>query len=209
MRGLLIALIIAGFCMAVSVQPTFIDVKDTGSRNLPTMNVGITIDCDTKALTATVTSNYTGEPVKRAETFLFYTNYAYQAISTNITGADGVSYMSVVGNRDYLTSLFILHVEQGGFRTREIEFTYEKCASTQPPVPPPNVTNRTTENQTNSTNQQQNKTLPVDNTSLVNVTPPAPVNQTHTPPPSPHPSSSLPCLPSLLLIPAALLAMRG
>jgi hypothetical protein len=211
MRLLLIALLAAGMCMAFSVQPAYIDVKDTGGQNLPAMNVGISIDCDTKTLTVTATSNKSGEPVAGAKTYLFYTNYAYQAIASGQSGADGVATMAVVGSMNYLTSMFILHVEQQQFKTREIEFTYEKCFQQPPaPHPMPNVTNQTPVNQTiNTTNntQPQNATPPANLTPPGNVTP----RPNGTTGPSPNtlpqrPASSIPCLPALLL--SALLAMR-
>ncbi len=200
MRLLLIALLAVGMCMAFTVQPAYIAIKDTGGQNLPAMNVGISIDCDTKTLTVTATSNQTGEPVAGAKTYLFYTNYAYQAIASGQSGADGVAVMNVVGNMNYLTSMFILHAEQQQFRTREIEFTYEKCFQ-QPPAP--NVTNRTVANQTLNTSnatQPQNTSQPANQTQK-NGTP-----GTTPPAQPPRPASSIPCLPALLLF--ALLATR-
>lgn len=205
MRLLLIALLAAGMCMAFSVQPAYIAIKDTGSQNLPAMNVGVTIDCDTKTLTVTATSNDTGEPVAGARTYLFYTNYAYQAIASGQSGGDGVATMTVVGNMNYLTSMFILHAEQPQFRTREIEFTYEKCFQQGPTPPAPNVTNQTI-NKTNVT-QPQNATPPANLTPAVNATPrPNGTTGPSTGTIPQRPASSIPCLPALLLF--ALVAVR-
>jgi hypothetical protein len=208
MRLLLMVLLAAGLCIAFNVQPTYNGVKDSGSQNLPTMNVGITIDCGTKELTVTVKSNDTGEPVAGARTYLFYTNYAYQAIANGQTGEDGIAVMNVVGNMDYLTSMFVLHTEQPQFRTREIEFTYEKCFGTPPAPPPVNLTNQTL-NSSNVT-QPQNVTPPANQTPAKNVTPAGNVTprQNDTAPIAQpkQPASSLPCLPALLL--AVLLSAR-
>ncbi|MDD5340304.1 MAG: hypothetical protein PHV13_03570 [Candidatus ainarchaeum sp.] len=196
MRLLLIALLAAGMCTAFSVQPTHIATKDTGSQNLPAMNVDITIDCDTKTLTVTARSNQTGEPVVGARTYLFYTNYAYQVIATGATGEDGTGSMDVIGNRDYLTSLFILRTDHTEFRSREIEFTYQKCFEAPPPGPvrPANQTqpgNTSTPN--GNAHNASNETPPQNQTPLANVTKPA--GNGHRPSAGP----SVPCLPALLV----------
>jgi hypothetical protein len=209
MRLFLIALLAAGLCMAFSVQPAYIGVKDTGSQNLPAMKVGIGIDCGTKTLTVTAKSNDTGEPVSGAKIYLFYTNYAYQAIATGQTGDDGVAAIEVVGTRDYLTSMFVLHTEQPQFRTDEIEFTYQKCFGA-PPAPPHNATNQTAPaNVTTHVNLTQNVTPPANQTPAGNATPPS--NGTTKPSPAlpqPRPTPSIPCLPALLLVPLAILSSR-
>lgn len=136
MRNIFIMLVLLGLSMAFTVKPDYFETKDTGNQNLDTMEVGITLDCDSKLLTATVTANDTGQPVPDSPLYLFYTDYGYQLIGNGRTGSDGKGTMDVVGNMDYLTAMFILRADNPQFRSKEIEFGYEKCFE----GPPANVT---------------------------------------------------------------------
>ncbi len=200
MRLFLIALLAAGMCMAFSVQPAYIEIKDTGGQSLPAMDVGISIDCDTKTLTVTAASNETGEPVAGARTYLFYTDYAYQVIATGTTGSDGTGTMNIVGNRNYLTALFILRTDHPQFRSREIEFTYQKCFDAPPaPGPPANQTQQGNASTPNgSTHNASNETLPQNQTPMANGTGPQP-NGNQQPPAVPQRPAAAPCLPALLV----------
>ena len=125
---------------AFSVAPEHIEIQDTGNERLPPLNVQFVVDCDSKQINASVISMRDGTPVSGADVFLFYTNYGYQLISTGKTGNDGIATLNVVGNMNYLTALFILRVDQSNFRSREIEFTYQKCFEGPSPGPQPTIT---------------------------------------------------------------------
>ena len=133
MRRLLMLLLLAGIALAATVPADVRAIKNTGNENLPKMNVGITIDCATKALFVQAASNSTGESVVSAQTFLFYTDYEYQLVGTGSTNSSGVSKINVIGNPDYLTALFILRVDKSGYQSRETEFTYKYCFQSPPP----------------------------------------------------------------------------
>jgi len=128
-----------------------------------------------------VRSNATDEPMIGANLYLFYTQYEYQLIATGKTGSDGIGTVNVIGNRDYLTRLFILRADKSGYQSREMEFTYKKCFDA-PPKPPADASN-----QTQPANNTQNTTPPANNTSQ---TPPSnytnnTVNQTDSTQPIP------------------------
>jgi hypothetical protein len=189
MRLFFIALLLAGLCMAFTVTPDYRGIKDSGSEKLPNMTVAITIDCDSKELSINVTDP-DEQPIDKAKTYLFYTDYSYQALpNPSQTDSTGIAPMKVPGNIRFLTALFILRVDQPSFRSREIEFTYEKCFEPPPPEPkpkppPPNKTNET-EPKPPLPKPPPNKTE--DNKTTVNVTPPSnitpPVNVTQPKPP--------------------------
>ena len=167
-----------GIAAAFTVKPAYTGVHDTGNDNLPTLDVGITVDCDTKLASITVASNDTGEPLQGAKTYLFYTDYTYQALpNPGTTDAEGNSAIPVPGTIRFLNAMFILRVDKQGYQSREIEFTYKKCFEAPPPKPPepPPV-----QNGTNTTNQ----TVPQNVTPPGNMTVPA--NDT-TPPVPPRP----------------------
>ncbi|MFH1685637.1 MAG: hypothetical protein ABH983_05005 [Candidatus Micrarchaeota archaeon] len=127
-----IALILASINMAFTVNPDFIGVQDTGSKSLPTMDVELSIDCETKDLTVTATSE--DEPIDGASTVMFYTDYGYQPLpNPGKTGSDGSVTMTVPGTINFLTGLFILRVDHQAYQSREIEFAYEKCFEDPPP----------------------------------------------------------------------------
>ncbi len=131
-----IALILASINMAFTVNPDFIGVQDTGSKSLPTMDVELSIDCETKDLSVTATSE--DEPIDGASTVMFYTDYGYQPLpNPGKTGSDGSVTMSVPGTINFLTGLFILRVDHQAYQSREIEFAYEKCFEDPPPVVEP------------------------------------------------------------------------
>lgn len=200
------ALCLIGLASAFSVRPDIQGVQDTGSTQLPAMDVGITIDCSSNMLTVTVDANDTGQPVQGANTYLFYTNYGYQAIGSGESDNMGIAAIPVTGKLDFLTSLFVLRVDKEGYRSRETEFTYNNCFNGQP-------TGSVPQNSSPAQTVNQSSNQPVNQTAQTNVTVPAPSNQTaptnltaassgnstaNTP--TPKPSSKLPCLPGFLLI---------
>jgi hypothetical protein len=215
MRMLFLMLALAGMAMAFTVQPDYFEIQDTGNQNLPKLNVGITLDCDTKAATVEVRSNETGLAVQGAKAYMFYTDYTYQALpNPGTTDADGKAVMQVPGTIRFLTALFIIRVDHKDFRSREIEYAYKKCFEPPPkpplPEPPP---------------EEKNETKPGTNiTPPVNVTPPSnATNNTTTPsgnatPPQPggtnasgdgeeKPPFGIPCPTGLILL--SLLAFRS
>jgi hypothetical protein len=130
-----LALFLLGISMAANVTPKYLGIKDTGNQNLPTMAVGIQINCDNKELKINVATNGTGAPVSGATEYLFYTDYGYQPLPNSVkTGTDGTALMKVPGTINFLTGLFILRTDHPEHRSREIEFTYEKCFK-DPAVP--------------------------------------------------------------------------
>lgn len=144
MRLAIILLLVFGMLSAFSVVPDYRGIKDTGSESLPEMEIGITIDCDTKQLTINATEDEA--PIQGATIYIFYTDYSYQALPTVVkTGSGGIATMDIPGNIRFLTALFILRVDHSAHRTREIEFTYEKCFLPPPPEPEPPEQNETVE----------------------------------------------------------------
>src|SRR5262249_31403937 len=149
-----------------------------------TLSIGITLDCDSKAATVTVLSNDTGEPVHGAKTYMFYTDYGYNALpNPGITGFDGVTVMQVPGNIRYLTAIFVLRTDMEGFQSREVESTYKDCFAPPQPQPQPSPPPHSPPSN-NSTAQNQTPPPPLPQ--------PTPQNQTgqpnvSTPTPSPHP----------------------
>jgi hypothetical protein len=212
-RFVLMVLLALGLAAAFSVRPEYRGVQDTGSGSI-SMDVGIMIDCDTNSLAVTVKSNDTGEPIPDASTYLFYTNYGYQALSSGKTNDAGVAAIPVTGKRDYLTSLFVLRVDKQGFRSREIEFTFKKCFEAPPQGngETPGHGNQTTPPSQNITlNVSVNQTLPANQTGNVtaNATVPKPLPQNTSVGNATNQTSSTgkpsaPCLPGFLLIPFVL-----
>jgi hypothetical protein len=201
----LILILALGF--AITVRPDFRDSRDRGSESLEALNVGLSVDCDTKALSVDVEGNESGNAIAGASVYLFYTDYEYQLIASGATGSDGIARINVLGTRDYLTKLYILRVEKPGYRSKEIEFTYEKCFQEQPaPEPPAN-------NTTPSQPPEGNTTPPANDTPPSNGTGPLEPPQTpgngseppQTPPATPPPASPSSACPLGLLVLAALL----
>jgi len=136
-RLAVLLLLMASLVSAFTVQADSIGVQETGDENLESLDVGISIDCDEKDLTVSVLGEDSEEPVAGASAFLFYTDYEYQLIATGTSDSEGKANIDVLGNRDYLTALFILRVDKSGYRSKEIEFAYEKCFQEPPVAPPP------------------------------------------------------------------------
>jgi hypothetical protein len=184
MRLTLVLLLLLGLSMAFTVRPHYLETKDTGSG--PAMDVGITIDCTTKAVTVDVKSDLTGEPVEGAKTYMFYTDYSYQALpNPGTTDGSGTTVMAVPGNINYLTALFILRTDRSGYQSREIEYTYEDCFK-EPPAdqgqaPPPQAANETSANETAPS---------PDNATATTEPPPPQDNQTGQAPPAPEHNAS-------------------
>lgn len=181
MRAFIFLLLLAAAASAFTVKPTFFDVHDTGSDSLPTLDVGITIDCDSKDLTVDVSDD--GDAVEGASAVLFYTDYGYQPLpDTGKTGSDGTDTMSVPGTINFLTGLFILRVDKSGYQSREIEFAYEKCFEEPPPEPP----------EQNDTPPTPPPPPPVNDTPPANTTPPVAPPPNATPPANVSPNVTPP-----------------
>jgi hypothetical protein len=175
MRAFVFLLLLAAAASAFTIEPEYFDIHDTGSDSLPTVDVGITIDCGTKDLMVDVSSD--GSPVEGASTVLFYTDYGYNPLpNPGKTGSDGTVTMTVPGTINFLTGLFILRTDKSGYQSREIEFAYEKCFDEPPPVPEPyNDTNESAVNETPPITPPPppNVTPPANTTPPVNTSPPA------------------------------------
>ncbi|MGV8084931.1 MAG: hypothetical protein ACP5N9_01630 [Candidatus Bilamarchaeum sp.] len=196
-KNAFLLLIILGLVSAIVVTPDHQGVRNSGDSRLPRLDVDFSVDCPTKTITTTVISE-DGAPVQNANMYVFYTNYAYQPIASGRTNQNGMGQLNIVGNPNFLTSLFILHVESSAYQTKEIEFTYEKCFGTvsdeeinnPPPAPTLPAENNTSNNTqpvptpltpTNSTplpqpnntvNNNSNVTTPSqNNTANQNITP--------------------------------------
>jgi len=169
-------LLSSGVGMAFTVKPAYLAIQDTGNDNLPALDVGIAIDCDTKEIEVDVASNETGDAVGDAMAYLFYTDYSYQALpNPGKTDSAGKTTIPVPGTLRFLKAMFTLRVDKQGFQSREIEFTYAKCfeAQPEPPEPPANDTGTGQTNQTPPANTTpvQNATPPSNATSPANTTP--------------------------------------
>lgn len=126
--GLFIVLLCIGSVFSLTITPYYIQVKETGNESLPSQNVSFQIDCDTKTLIITSNSDY-GIPNPKA--YLFNTNYGYSLFGTN-QGQNGRVSLRASGNVNFLTALFILRVDSPGYRSKEIEFTFQKCFDGSP-----------------------------------------------------------------------------
>jgi hypothetical protein len=143
------------------------------------MNVSITIDCNSKAL-AIEAIDGDEQPIENAKTYLFYTDYGYQALpNPGTTDADGISMMDVPGNIRFLTAMFILRVDHSDFRTKEIEFDYRKCFEPPPEEPEEEAPLPEPEEPTENVTEPPNITE--------NVTPSHPPEEEITPPPPEEP----------------------
>lgn len=132
--SILVCLFVLSSVFSLTITPFYIQVKETGNESLPSQDVTFKINCDTKTLIIDSSSN-SGIPNPKA--YLFNTNYGYSLFGTN-EGRNGKVNLSASGNVNYLTSLFILRVDSPGYRSKEIEFTFQKCFDgspdeTQPP----------------------------------------------------------------------------
>jgi len=208
-RIALFLLVMVAIGSAFSVEPAFRDTQDTGSESLEPLDVRIVVDCDNKNITVDVKGNESGDGIQGAGVFLFYTDYEYQLIATGSTGSDGKAKINVMGNMDYLTALFIMRVEKAGYRSKEIEFTYQKCFQEQTPPKPPKNDTKPQQNDTNQTQPPPQNTTPPAEPPQDNATPEQPPGDDGTTAPiAPPPSSSCPLgavlLSSLAVISAVL-----
>lgn len=135
MRLAVLILLIMSLGFAFTVQADYIGVQETGNENLESLDVSIFIDCDQKDLTVAVLGADSEQPIQGASAFLFYTDYEYQLLATGTSDSDGNAAITVPGTIDYLQALFILRIDKSGYRTKEIEFAYEKCFQDPPEEP--------------------------------------------------------------------------
>lgn len=129
--SILVCLFAFSTVFSLTITPFYIQVKETGNESLPSQDVSFKINCDTKTLLINSNSDY-GVPNPKA--YLFNTNYGYSLFGTN-EGQNGKVNLSASGNVNFLTALFILRVDSPGYRSKEIEFTFQKCFDGSPDEP--------------------------------------------------------------------------
>lgn len=126
--SILVCLFVFSTVFSLTITPLYIQVKETGNESLPSQNVSFKINCDTKTLLINSNSD-SGLPNPKA--YLFNTNYGYSLFGTS-QGQNGKVNLSASGNVNFLTALFILRVDSPGYRSKEIEFTFQKCFDGSP-----------------------------------------------------------------------------
>lgn len=147
--------------------------------------------------------------------YLFYTDYAYQLITTSKTGATGSAKLSMIGNEKLLNNLFVLRAEKSGYKDIEIEFTVN-CSK----AAPPNIANATN-NALNGSAQNQSSPYNATGNSTGNASSNLSQNGTPIAPPSNYSGGAgqrnnssqqggnqgaIPCAPAFILPAAGALA---
>ena len=159
-RLLLLIMASLAISQALVVGPMIYEQKDMGDIGLKEFVYSMSADCTAGTITITV-MNSSYMALGGANTYLQYTQFSSQILSSVQTDPDGVALHKLPGNVKLMQGLFIMVIEKYGYRNKEIHFDLSPCFSngTKPPKPvtPPK-------------NQTANQTKPANQSTQINIT---------------------------------------
>jgi len=150
MRFLLLLLLILSVAAAVETPLTIYEQRSLGVVYEEDFDdMAITMDCDESVITIHIRSD--GKPITGAVARLIYVDYSVPLLAAGPTDVEGRFVYKLVGERDFMTGLFLVVVEKEGYKNKEAHFDIHKCIieaeeveiieeipeTEEPPVTPP------------------------------------------------------------------------
>lgn len=140
--ALLLALILlAGASSALAIGPRIYEQDDLGDISLSEFTYSFSADCNASTISVYV-YNESIKPVRDANLYLKYVDFSTPLMSNTKTDKDGYSLIRLPGNVLLMRGLFVLVIEKGGYRNKEVHFDLSPCwgGSSIPPKPQANGT---------------------------------------------------------------------
>lgn len=108
------------------IAPTIYEQDDFGTVSLEEFTYSISVDC-TAGTIRLVVMDESLKPVKEANTYLKYVDFAQPLISSGETDKDGRITHKLPGNVRLMRGFFILVIQKNDFRSKEIHFDIARC----------------------------------------------------------------------------------
>ncbi len=136
MRILFFVLLALSVSMAADTELMIYEQRDLGVEYENDFdNLYITMDCETNDMIIYVRDN--GAPVTGAVVRLIYVDYSVPLLASGPTTSDGRFTYKLIGERDFMTGLFLAVVEKEGYKNKEAHFDIMRCIEYEEEIPPP------------------------------------------------------------------------
>ncbi len=140
MRLVLCILLVLSVSMAAETELAIFEQRDLGVEYHDEFDaLYITMDCEEELMTIYVKSD--GEPVTGAMVRLIYIDYSVPLLAAGPTDVDGKFTYKLIGERDFMTGLFLVVVEKEGYKNKEAHFDIARCIGAEEgeeeEIPPP------------------------------------------------------------------------
>jgi hypothetical protein len=134
MRNVLVTLFI--LCVASATAPFIYEQKNLGFYNFPEFTYSLSVDCEEGTIDAILMdANFTR--LEGVNSYLKYVDFESKLISSETSDEHGIVEHELPGNVSLMRGLFIMVIEEKGFRSKEIHFDISPCYSNVTFPPPP------------------------------------------------------------------------
>lgn len=146
MRLMLFLLAVFSFSAAAVIPLTVFEQRDMGVEYDEVFDdVYVTMDCEENVITVYIKQD--DKPVTGAVVRILYVDYSVPLLASGPTDIEGKLTYKLVGERNFMTGIFLVIVEKEGYRNKEAHFDIAQCIEgveeieeeVTPPPPPPEV----------------------------------------------------------------------
>lgn len=126
MRFMFLFLLVLSVAAAVETDLRIFEQRSLGVEYYEEFDdVRITMDCDENIITIYILSE--GKPVTGAVARLIYVDYSVPLLAAGPTDVGGRFTYKLVGERDFMTGLFLVVIEKEGYKNKEAHFDIHRC----------------------------------------------------------------------------------
>jgi hypothetical protein len=131
----LLLLLLLPLAHADVIAPTIYEQKDLGPTAHEQFTYSISVDCTAGTIDVIIMDSEIN-PVKDANSYLKYIDFAQPLISTSTSDKDGQVLHKLPGDVRLMRGFFVLVIQKNDFRSKEIHFDIGGCYSDETPSPP-------------------------------------------------------------------------
>ncbi len=136
MRFIWFLVLLLPLASADIIAPTIYEQKDLGPTAFEEFTYSISVDC-TAGTVRVIVMDESLKPVKGADSFLKYIDFAQPLISSVESDKDGFVLHKLPGDVKLMRGFFVLVIQKNEYRSKEIHFDIGRCYSDYVPPSPP------------------------------------------------------------------------
>lgn len=122
----LLLVFLVSVSIALETPMLIFEQRDFGPEYEPDFDdIYVTMDCDSNIINIYITEDE--EPVVGAVVRLMYIDYSTPLLAAGPTDTSGKFSYTLVGERDFMTGLFLVVVEKEGYNNKEAHFDIRRC----------------------------------------------------------------------------------